>query len=231
MRYFGGKQRIAKYIIEVLKEYRKDNQIIVEPFVGGCNIISKLCYGVKHCYDINPYLIEMYKAFQNGWIPPKQISEEQYTYIRNNKNEDMALTGFVGIGCSYSGKWFGGYARDKTGRNYCMNAYNSLMKIVDEIKDIHFECADYKTLRYSNALIYCDPPYQKTTGYSIAPNFNTEEFWDIMRDWSQNNTVIISEYEAPDDFSCIKNIETKLDIRNKNGEKEKRIEKLFIYRQ
>lgn len=229
MQYFGGKQRISKYIINVLNEHRKENQTLIEPFVGGCNVISKMS-GKKYCYDINEYLIEMYKAVQNGWTPPITITKEQYDYIKNNKNEDKALTGFVGIGCSYSGKWFGGYAKNNTGRNYCMNAHNSIMKQVNDIKDVTFECKDYRELNPKGALIYCDPPYKNTTKYSIIGNFDTNEFWNVMREWSKYNTVIISEYEAPDDFKCIKEIRTKTDIRNKDGKRENRIEKLFKYK-
>ena len=226
MQYFGGKQRISKQIVEVLNEYRKDNQPLVEPFVGGCNVISKMS-GERYCYDINEYLIEMYKAVQNGWTPPAIITEEEYDYIRNNKDKDKPLTGFVGIGCSYSGKWFGGYARNKTGRNYCLNAHNSILKQLNEIRDIKFDCKDYKELEFDGCLIYCDPPYKDTTKYPIIGEFNTEEFWNVMREWSKKNTVIISEYKAPDDFECIKEINTKTDIRNRSGKGENRVERLF----
>ena len=229
MQYFGGKQRISKQIVEVLNEYRKDNQPLVEPFVGGCNVISKMS-GERYCYDINEYLIEMYKAVQNGWTPPAIITEEEYDYIRNNKDKDKPLTGFVGIGCSYSGKWFGGYARNKTGRNYCLNAHNSILKQLNEIRDIKFDCKDYKELEFDGCLIYCDPPYKDTTKYPIIGEFNTEEFWNVMRNWSKNNTVIISEYEAPYDFECIKEIHTKTDIRNSDGKRENRVERLFRYK-
>ena len=229
MQYFGGKQRISKQIVEVLNEYRKGNQPLVEPFVGGCNIISKM-NGERYCYDINEYLIEMYKAVQNGWTPPAIITEEEYDYIRNNKDKDKPLTGFVGIGCSYSGKWFGGYARNKTGRNYCLNAHNSILKQLNEIRDIKFDCKDYKDLEFDDCLIYCDPPYKDTTKYPIIGEFNTEEFWNVMRNWSKNNTVIISEYEAPYDFECIKEIHTKTDIRNGDGKRENRVERLFRYK-
>ena len=229
MQYFGGKQRISKQIVEVLNEYRKDNQPLVEPFVGGCNIISKMS-GERYCYDINEYLIEMYKAVQNGWTPPAIITEEEYDYIRNNKDKDKPLTGFVGIGCSYSGKWFGGYARNKTGRNYCLNAHNSILKQLNEIRDIKFDCKDYKDLEFDDCLIYCDPPYKDTTKYPIIGEFNTEEFWNVMRNWSKNNTVIISEYEAPYDFECIKEIHTKTDIRNSDGKRESRVERLFKFK-
>ena len=229
MQYFGGKQRISKQIVEVLNEYRKGNQPLVEPFVGGCNIISKMS-GERYCYDINEYLIEMYKAVQNGWTPPAIITEEEYDYIRNNKDKDKPLTGFVGIGCSYSGKWFGGYARNKTGRNYCLNAHNSILKQLNEIRDIKFDCKDYKELEFDGCLIYCDPPYKDTTKYPIIGEFNTEEFWNVMRNWSKNNIVIISEYEAPYDFECIKEIHTKTDIRNSDGKRENRVERLFMLR-
>ena len=229
MQYFGGKQRISKQIVEVLNEYRKGNQPLVEPFVGGCNIISKMS-GERYCYDINEYLIEMYKAVQNGWTPPAIITEEEYDYIRNNKDEDKPLTGFVGIGCSYSGKWFGGYARNKTGRNYCLNAHNSILKQLNEIRDIKFDCKDYKELEFDGCLIYCDPPYKDTTKYPIIGEFNTEEFWNVMRNWSKNNIVIISEYEAPYDFECIKEIHTKTDIRNSDGKRESRVERLFKFK-
>ena len=229
MQYFGGKQRISKQIVEVLNEYRKGNQPLVENFVGGCNVISKMS-GERYCYDINEYLIEMYKAVQNGWTPPAIITEEEYDYIRNNKDKDKPLTGFVGIGCSYSGKWFGGYARNKTGRNYCLNAHNSILKQLNEIRDIKFDCKDYKELEFDGCLIYCDPPYKDTTKYPIIGEFNTEEFWNVMRNWSKNNTVIISEYEAPYDFECIKEIHTKTDIRNGDGKRENRVERLFRYK-
>lgn len=48
-----------------------------------------------------------------------------------------------------------------------------------------------------------------------------------MRDWSKNNDVYISEYNAPDDFKCVLEIPTKTDIRNNKNKMESRIEKLF----
>ena len=89
MQYFGGKQRISKQIVEVLNEYRKGNQPLVEPFVGGCNIISKMS-GERYCYDINEYLIEMYKAVQNGWIPRTTITKEELTTLFDSKKYELS---------------------------------------------------------------------------------------------------------------------------------------------
>lgn len=230
MQYFGGKQRIAKQLVSFLKPYQEGYQGFFEPFVGGCNIIPEMS-GKRIAGDVNGYIIEMYKALQQGWLPPQSMSEEQYQYIKEHKSEKPALTGFTGIGCSYSGKWFGGFARNATGRNYCLNAYNSVVKLSVRLHGITFMCLNYKNVAPKDFLIYCDPPYSGTCGYTAAGSFDTEHFWNTMRKWSRNNLVFISEYTAPDDFECVWQTETKLDIRDKDNVKQTRTEKLFRVKQ
>lgn len=154
-------------------------------------------------------------------------------------DEDKALSGFVGFGCSYSGKFFRGYAKDSSGRNYCLNAKNSIQKKIDNgLLNADFYCKDYKEwLDVENCVVYCDPPYNNTEplDYKVTykgkrlDKFNSEVFWEDMRKLSQKNLVFISEYEAPSDFIAIWEQEVKLDMRNKEGSKDKRIEKLFIH--
>ncbi len=180
--------------------------------------------GIRYCSDINEYLIAMFKALG----APKSMTKAEYEYIKSHKDKDKALTGFTGFGCSFAGKWFGGYAKDDKKRKHCLNAYNSLLRQRDSIKDIVFEYRDYRDIVVKDCLIYCDPPYRNTTQYAGTPKFNSDEFWEIMRSWSQYNTVIISEYTAPDDFKCIKSIHTKTEIRNKQNIREDRIERLFM---
>ena len=55
----------------------------------------------------------MWKELQKGWITPDIITKEDYYYIKENKDEKPYLTGFVGFGCSFGGKWFGGLASNK----------------------------------------------------------------------------------------------------------------------
>lgn len=75
-------------------------------------------------------------------------------------------------------------------------------------------------------LVYCDPPYEGTTQYGAFDSFNHKFFWNTMRMWSKNNTVIISEYKAPEDFECVLEIETKTGLRVA-GKGEIRVERLF----
>ena len=229
MQYFGGKAKIAKYIVPYLEGVRKENQIFVEPFVGGANIVSQMS-GKRKAYDFNEYLIEMYKGVQNGYELPDSLTEEEYKYIREHKDEDKVLTGFVGFGCSFAGKWFGGYARNKQNHNYCKASKNSLMKKMSTMIDVEFDWRDYKSLFLKGCLIYCDPPYANTTKYTGVPDFDSEEFWNIMRAWSKDNDVYISEYEAPDDFVSVLDIPTKTNIRDKSDSVCSRVEKLFKYK-
>lgn len=229
MRYFGGKARLGKKIAEVINSYLTSETDYIEPFVGGAWVTQHIWNGCKnkYCYDINPYLIEFYRTLQEGKFPPKNLTKEQYNYIKNNKDENRALTGFVGFGCSFAGKWFGGFASEPN-RNYCLNAYNSVMKKKPYLNRCFFNCKDYRNINPKNSVIYCDPPYANTVQYDYCPNFNSNEFWNIIRKWSQNNIVIISEYKAPSDFKTIAEFKTKTDIRNSHNQKDLRIEKLFV---
>ena len=227
IQYFGGKSRTYKQISNYITNNTNiNNKIILSPFVGGGWVESLLPTKNMICCDKHPYLIKMYKALKNGWVPPTELSKEEYDYIKNNQDENPALTGFVGFGCSFSGKWFGGYAKNKTDRNYCLNAHNSIIKKMKTLQHAKFYCKDYREINPKNAIVYCDPPYRGTTQYSMG-EFDSQEFWDVMRIWSMHNEVFVSEYNAPDDFEIIWQQEVKLDIRDKNNEKQRRIEKLF----
>ena len=226
MRYFGGKSKTAKDIVEILNKYRISNQEFHEPFVGGANIISKIT-GDRYGYDINEPLIELYKSLQNGYIPPSNVSKIEYDDIKNDRSKyPLELVGFIGFACSFAGKYFGGYASCKRGDNYALNGKNSILKKAKLLSNVKFKCADYRTLEFDNCLIYCDPPYNNTTGYSSG-KFDSIEFWNIVRTWSKNNIVIISEYNAPEDFDCIWSKNVKTEIRTKINGREDRIEKLF----
>lgn len=225
MRYFGGKAKLAKYLIPIIQSYIKDHIGYLEPCVGGCNIIEGINHTNKYACDKHPQLIAMWKELQNGWIPPTIITKEDYLTIKD-AGEDY-LKGFVGFGCSFGGKYFGGYAGLNEDRNYALNAKNSVLKKISKLKDVKFFCKDYKELNPNNLLIYIDPPYANTTKYTV--DFDSTEFWQWCRTYSKTNTILISEYTAPDDFECIWSKEVKTDMNSNNG-KIDRIEKLFKFK-
>ncbi len=234
MQYLGGKARISKYIAAYINAIRRPGQAYIEPFVGAGWVLAQMnnnVPGLHFASDANADLIAMWVALQQGWIPPGEVSEEEYQRAKNEPQTPAYLRAFIAIGCSYSGKWFGGYARNKRGDNYALSAKNSLLRIVEKVSypSVIFQSRDYREINFEDTLIYCDPPYVDTTSYGATGALDTQEFWEYMRLWSRNNIVVVSEYKAPDDFRCVLEIPTKLDMRNRSGERASRLEKLFIH--
>ena len=77
-------------------------------------------------------------------------------------------------------------------------------------------------------MVYCDPPYNGTTGYGVG-KFDSAEFWEYMREISKDHLVFISEQTAPSVFVEIwsKPFTRTIDV-NKNNQ-IKATEKLFIH--
>jgi DNA adenine methylase len=203
MRYVGSKNRLAKDLLKFIQPEIKE--VYIEAFVGGANLIDKIKAPIKIGIDNNKYLIAMWQALQQGWLPPLEISESEYYSVRDNFNlyPDYYI-GLVGFCATFGSKWFGGYGRgfknDKiTPRNDSNEAIRNILKQVPNILDIEFICCDYAEYNYpENAVIYCDPPYSNTTKFK-AP-FDSNKFWDWCRSIKNTSTLFISEYWAPDDF-------------------------------
>ena len=231
MQYFGGKARVGKKLMEYLSAQRKPGQAWIEPFCGGL-WMTYLAGGPRKASDANKALITLYQYTQKGWQPPEEVSEELYQELKAKQDSTDPRTAFVGFGCSFSGKWYGGYARNSKGFNYAASAKRSLLKKMVQCKDVLFIHADYKDALLNapkDSMVYLDPPYAHTTGYGATGSFDSGQFWGIVRKVSEEHDVYISEYSAPPDFKCVLEVQTKTDIRNKSGIKEPRIERLFKY--
>jgi len=236
MKYMGSKNRIAKEILPIILKDRKEGQYYVEPMVGGCNSIDKV-KGNRIGSDVNHYLISFWKEIQSGWLPPLHITEVDYNKIKQNKDVDLKMTLWAGIGCSYGGKWFGGWINDykenrrlKNGRlpNYQLESRNGVLKQIESIKGIDFyHCEYFDIIIPENSIIYCDPPYEGTTKYK--DDFDHLKFWDWCRYMKKiGHAVFVSEYNAPEDFICVHTVETNTQLGNGcNTGNQIRIEKLF----
>lgn len=225
MRYFGGKTRIGRELAKFINETYGKPIVYWEPFCGMFSVGENIKAMKRVATDKNEDLILLWKGLQKGWNPPTEISEEEYLSLKEDETPS-ALRAFVGFGCSHSGKWFAGYARDATGRNYALNAHRSVLKKQKKIKDVDFDCGEYFNFYPSirNSIIYCDPPYQGTAGSQGFDSsiFDFERFWEWIRKKSINNIVLISEYSAPEDFEVVWQKNVKLDMYQHN-----RVERLF----
>ena len=205
MRYQGGKSRIAGELAQAIAKAVGGGQSFVSLFCGSCAVESKVQgFSEKILNDNHKYLIAMLRGVQGGYILPESISPEEYRYIREHKDEDPILAGFVGFGCSFGGKWFGGYARNASGTNYAAQSKRSLLADMATLQDARFECNDYRKVRIPlGAVIYADPPYRGVTGYK-GQKFDSDEFWWYMRLLSATgHDVFVSEQSAPPGIACI----------------------------
>jgi DNA adenine methylase len=230
MQYFGGKARVGQQIADYLSSVRKPGQTWVEPFCGGLWVTYR-AGGERRASDANEAVVTLYSEIQKGWVPPASITEEVYAKYKGAPDAKDPMTAFVGIGCSFGGKWFGGFARSAD-RNYATNAKNSLLKKVEKCKDVTFFHADYKEALLSapqGSLVYLDPPYANTTGYDGTGSFDSGQFWGVVRKVAEEHDVYVSEYTAPPDFKCVLELKTKTDMRVKDGSKQPRVERLYTF--
>jgi DNA adenine methylase len=218
MKYLGGKHVIGKAIADFLSRQCVNNNIntYLEPFCGSLGVfkhmVKKNTYKKYIASDIQEDLIQMWREIQDdSLVLPNHITEEEYNRLRQTKSPN-ALKAVAGFGMSFGGKFFGGYApkwTGKSGRNFLNEFRHSIEKIKPIIQNknnnnnsVLFYNKSYLKWKPKNMLIYCDPPYVNTEGYSNG-ECNIDEFWNTMRKWSRNNCVFISEEHAPKDFIVV----------------------------
>lgn len=234
----GGKARIAKEILPLILVDRKEGQYFVEPFCGGCNVTDKVS-GNRIANDYNEYLIAMFECLVSGEKYPEKISLELYNDVkrcfRSGSNKySLDFMGWVGFMASYRGTFFGGYSgtysctymrSNGEYKDRVSEAVRNITKQIPKLQGVEFRSGDYKNLQIpEESIIYCDPPYMGTTGYSDG--IDHDEFWQWCRERVyEGHKVYISEYRAPDDFICI----WEKEMINRLNTNKKATEKLFIY--
>lgn len=237
MSYVGGKSKNSEFIITILNDPKYNDMDYLEPFMGYAHILRRIKNKSSYtASDNNENLVNLMEYVQKSSSYP-DITKDEYQVLKKNNDSCKIRRAFAAFCYSYNGKEFGGFTEfskeQKNGiiRNYPAERkryYNTLFNN-DTFKQTNILLCDYDHHNVKNTLIYCDPPYQKTTGYNNSGIFNSDIFWDTMRKWSVNNTVYISEYNAPDDFICIAE-HTKFSSLSGSGASSLRLEKLFKWR-
>ena len=213
--YQGGKTRLGPSIYDAITEIEEiitrdkfgtpEKLDYFEPFIGMAGVMR--CFGADvnngnkrklYANDKNPNIISMWKATQKGWLPSPNCSKEKYNSLKLQK-EPSPEKGFYCSGCSFGGIFMGGYSE----HNSKSINIKKFKQVVDDLKTVKFfSPSSYDEFSPTNMLIYCDPPYinNKLQGNNKFFEFDHNKFWNTMRKWSKNNIVVISEYEAPEDF-------------------------------
>lgn len=231
MLYMGSKRRLAKDLERIILERVEVTPKVTywEPFLGGANSFERLAPHFRHAVgvDVNEDLVLMWDAAVNGgWVPPLEVSKTEYDALRVS-GEHSALRGFVGFGCSFGGKWWGGLAHggvnaDGSPRNRVAESARNVLRTVDRLGGVEckFECGDYRDIApRPGDVVYCDPPYAGVTGYGVE--FDSSAFWAWAYELAGAGVhVFVSEYQAPEGWVSV--FEKRLFITvNKNGKTER----------
>lgn len=204
MQYLGGKDRVAKHFAPLLVDAARGRPIW-EPFCGGLSVSAALATaGAKELLlsDANTALVAMYQAYAHGWRPPTALTEDDYRAARALP-DSAPLKAFALVGCSFGGKWGGGFACRSGARNYAAAAAGSLARKFAALAPASVQwgacdwlyCDPDPSVSY---LIYCDPPYAGTTSYGATGRFDSARFWEHARAWARaGSDVYVSEYAAP----------------------------------
>lgn len=225
--YQGGKSRQAKRIAALINRVAGD--IYIEPFVGAANVIARVDKRIRVGADLHEDLVMMWQQVTStSWMPPSMVTPTDYTQWKNR--EPHPIRGFIGFGCSWGGKWFGGYAQGE-GRNFADEAARSVVKTAWDCRDAFWVHADYRELSYPpGAVVYFDPPYENVTSYGHLPQFDHDEFWQFARDLSTRCKVLVSERFAPSGWERVLSFEAGGYSPTGKGSSHAYQDGVFVYR-
>jgi DNA adenine methylase len=234
MQYLGGKSRIAKQLCAAINPARA-GRTCWDAFCGGLSVSAELAKGGDVIStDSNLALISLYQAVVAGWDPPSVVTEEEYQAAKALPDTDPQKA-FIGFGCAFGGKWFGGYARPSKTHStvYANSARNSLIADCSVLKT--FECLDFLDVHPNDGVVandpteiclYLDPPYAGTESYAAVGGFDHALFWDRAIEWAKWTDVFVSEYACP--LALVPVLEFSNDLSLAKGQtKDTRTERLY----
>lgn len=198
MQYMGGKAKIARRVVQSILVDTPLRDRWFEPFVGGGNVMEQACphFGASVGSDLHPDLIMMWQATVNGWVPG-EVTRERYQELR--LQPPSAERGYAGFGASFGGKWFGGYGVSPRDGEVWRASQRSVTRQghVFRSHSVRFLSGSYSDFTPPpGTVVYCDPPYAGTTGYSTG-GFDHGAFYRTLLVWSETCPVYVSEYTAP----------------------------------
>ncbi len=180
--------------------------------------------------DLNQHTIEALIAIRDLVDElPDSVSEAEYKAMKGLPPEP--ISSWARFMCSFGGKFDNGYAREKGSDDstFCGYGKRNAKKQSPLLQGVDLVNCSYDKLHFlgKQSLIYCDPPYQGTTGYKTG-SFNHEAFFDwCVQKKKEGHVVFVSEYNAP--FECVWEGEVKTNFASSRKEATHvAVEKLFL---
>jgi DNA adenine methylase len=233
MQYLGGKAGPGFRIAQLCSERLGPDALFVDMFCGSLNVVRHVPTPRRLAVDACGPLMVMWRAALRGWVPPTEVSREEYERIKEMQDPDDPLTAFVLFGCSFGGKWCGGYAKNRPTQRYAEHASHQVVAKARDCIGTVLEHADFRE-KYpgdwpAGTVLYCDPPYAGTTGYKALESFYSGPFWLWAGEHAQRGVhVFVSEYRAPEGWKLVdEQVATQAGRLTPGAAKEKRVDRLF----
>lgn len=214
LNYFGGKSKIAKWIISHFPEHR----IYAEPFGGGGSILLRKNPAKRDIYnDIDGEIVNVFKVLRENNAELKEklrltpFSRDEYLSARDFVSDPIEqarrtiVKSYMGIGDAIHNK--SGFRNSKSSNTspsvtFC-NYVDQLHLFEEKLRRVIIENLDYKLIlkKYDSVetLFYIDPPYVHSSR-SMKHNYSFEmsdsdhyELIDCIK--KLDGMVVLSGYE------------------------------------
>lgn len=219
MPYFGGKQRIAPRIVDLLPEHRH----YVEPFAGGLSILlAKPPSKMETVNDLDHAIMTFWRVLRDQPSELERVcaltphARAEHAAAAGLEVDDLERARRVWIRLTQgrgnqlrSTGWR--YYVDPAGSNTSMPGYlrgyvGRLAPVAERLRDVSLECLPALEIiakygRHPDVLLYVDPPYLAETrnsyGYRHEMGSGIEHA-ELLESLGQARaTVILSGYRSP----------------------------------
>jgi DNA adenine methylase len=220
--YFGGKIRLAPWIVDVMKRYQF--QRYVEVFGGSAAVLFAKPLSKCEVYnDIYSDVVNFYRVLRDPCQHEQLIRSIEFTpYARevyynasraledkDTSEVERARCFFICMRQSFSNLMNSWSTPSECSRTVAADTYQRaierLSEIHERLKHVHIENLDaiecIKRYANENCLIYVDPPYPHAT--RVAPKTYKHEFSDEQHEQLVETLLevpgakILSAYESP----------------------------------
>jgi DNA adenine methylase len=189
LRYYGGKWKMAPWIISHLPEHR----IYVEPFGGGASVLLRKPRSNSEVYnDIDAEVHNVFVQLRdNGQELKRLLSLTPFSRLEFEEAHEPAaepieqarrtiIKAFMGIGTDAIQRKSNGFRADS--KRNCAADWRSYADVIDilidRLRGVIMECRDYteviKAHDSPDTLFYIDPPYVHSTRASATGKYSHE---------------------------------------------------------
>lgn len=254
--YIGSKKKVAKKIVEIIKQNFGRDVPVYDIFGGGGAItVELLLNGFEvHYNDLDSDITDMFVRVisqDREWIKTLIVSRDEFFGILNKsqKTVDDKLKLLINSFANNQKAYL--YGKDRSDIKYklaveIINKHDVFcgyrqtetykkaigqpqqLRRLEQLQHLEITNRDYTAFsNVENAVLYLDPPYENTKN-SYKFKFDHQSFYDWCVKMARKNTVIISSYDISDP-----RFEVSFEFKNAHGtlsggQNTKKCERLFM---